>query len=134
MDQRVGREQAVMVSAWVAQRGDHGRRGVVIANGSDAPVHDVVLRVLDGDEMWKPALKAVIVPPGTYFVQKTDPPYGWGFLVRVGKIDDAVQPIAKTQMLVVKELTFRDSAGCRWARDSAGQLTERREDQEAGSG
>ncbi|GAA1949145.1 hypothetical protein GCM10009754_17130 [Amycolatopsis minnesotensis] len=107
-------EQAQSVSAWLDEgsRFDRDEDYVVCAhNSGDAPVFGCELRVTRPDEDEPHHVRFAIIPPGTTATRAL--PFGREAM----SSDDLYSASA------IPELSFTDSHGGHWARDTAGLLS-----------
>lgn len=125
-DQDADREQAGLVTSWVAVRigldGKVASSGVVIQNASTAPVFDLCVRSNDKDGTPRAPLSLSMRPPGDFFAEATDSSYHWTFPDAVSCVPGTLRPVMKKPLWRVDELTFADSASRRWRRDARGVL------------
>lgn len=119
------RNQANRMVSWPAIHGEEQDAlwGVVVSNGSDAPVFDLTVRRKAGRSQSKRVLidsldiKVSVLPPGTYFFS---PKIHVPFLI--GR-DDFMDPIVKNSDYMA-EIQFRDCQSQKWVRDRQGILSQ----------
>ncbi|NNG38365.1 hypothetical protein HJ588_03625 [Flexivirga sp. ID2601S] len=118
------REEPSKVCAWVATwLDDEGRDdGMELVNGASTPVYDVLVHSTSKTGREEPVLRMNVVPPGRYFVRRTNTQYHWDFPRPVRHLVGEIRPIMKKPDWTVTELTFADAAGRRWRRDEHGTL------------
>ena len=116
---------AEQVSGWVAVRllGEKQvGRGVVLNNASGAMIFDVTIMVTSSTGAAHPPIELAAVPPGTFFVERTDGDFAWAFPDSVEVIDGDLRPVMKQRLWRVFDLRFRDTANRRWHRTDDGEL------------
>lgn len=122
------RAQAVGIAAWraaVIEDGEAVTYGMVVRNGSDSVVYDVVVSSTNKAGNPNDDLRLVLLPPGTWFCEHqahTDNP--WGFAKDVTRIPHEVRPISKSRTLRANATRFRDASDVGWVRDAEGRLHE----------
>lgn len=141
-------QQARAVSAWCAVQvrpSGAKRFGVVIRNGSDSVIYDLIVVVSGvwGADVEASPIKLVALPPGDYLVLEgghsaDDPddeddheqkgpkrhPRPWGYLAAVAAFDGEVRPVTVAIHRRILALTFTDSGNSRWSRQSDGALAQ----------
>lgn len=127
-ERRARAEQATLVGAWSiycreAPADEEWRRsGVMVRNGSHAPVYDVSIASLDKDGASQAPLVMTILPPGE-FVVLGHSKFNWSFPMSLDEIGVAVGPITRHADWRVAELNFIDAQGSVWRR-CGGDLAE----------
>lgn len=138
--------QARLISAWVVREGRSTPRpdadevrGIVICNGSDAPVSEVAVRVEEAATDSAPDSGQMFaqVPPGTYYVQRNDnpdSPWTAPFVVDAAEgglavtlEGERIPLVAVTEVppeFSLAFLSFTDTFGTRWWRLGSGALTQ----------
>lgn len=113
------RVQAAQVSAWWV-RSDESGWGVLISNGSDQLIYDVVLVAVADEKDLRPS-ELHLIPPGQYFLA----PEKWPASAFPSVADpEEFCPIMNTEKYQIRTLEFTDSASVRWVRNRRGDLTE----------
>ncbi len=113
------REQAAKVAAWCAVHFDEdGTRsnGLVIRNGSEAPIYDLKVESNDFAGSSKPRLQLHVLPPGDYFAAETGDSYRWAFPEHVQALSGLVRPITKKPEWRVTGFSFKDGQDVCWER------------------
>ena len=118
------REQAAKVASWCAVYFDEdGSRsnGLVIRNGSEAPIYDLKVESNDFAGNSKPRLQLHVLPPGDYFAAETGDSYRWAFPEHAQALNGLVRPITKKPEWRVTGFSFKDAQDVCWERtDSCG--------------
>lgn len=120
------RADAVLVHSWTASWfDDEGNRedGLVISNTSENPVFDVQIKSVHYSMGQWPILKLTVLPPGRYFVERTNTKYNWGFPNLLEQKGGVIRPIMKQRDWRVVCLSFTDVRGAAWVREE-GRLSE----------
>jgi len=121
------RRQASGIAAWCVGRNDGpGKRGILIRNSSDDPVHDVTIESTyapkkDLEPEPQAPLTLAILPPGDYIAEE-HPKFHWDFPEYREAADDQLQPIMKNPQWMVTAIRFTDAHGNTWERQG-GALT-----------
>lgn len=116
---------AERVSGWVAVRlveGEQVARGVVLCNGSGTMIFDVSMTVTSSTGAAHPPIELAAVPPGSFFIERTDGDFAWAFPDSVDIIEGALRPVMKQRKWRVVDLRFRDTANRHWRRAEDGEL------------
>jgi hypothetical protein len=121
------REQAVCVTAWVAEEivdNETSLYGVMVHNPSTNVVYDLsVITTSKYASSRLTPLTLTLVPPGTYWTRwQPESKFKWAFPVDASRVTLEIRPISKSRRIAVERLSFRDASDQRWDRHANGIL------------
>lgn len=114
--------QARRVSAWHAVMGDEKSKefGVVVRNGSDEVVYDVVVSALEriGHHGVARTIehRLSVLPPGLYFISERS------FAVAIDPHSDRVRALTAARDRCIESISFTDAQDQRWDRNRSSPL------------
>lgn len=117
------RRDAALVHAWTAcWFDDQGVRydGLVISNTSSNPVFGMVVESVSYDGSQQPKLRLSLVPPGRYFVARSNEKYRWEFPELIEHLEGSLRPIMRNREWRVTRMLFQDVRGVSWIRTERG--------------
>lgn len=117
-DELRNRRDARSIHAWAAiWIDDSGRRkdGIVVSNGSESPAYEMLIHSTRPSGV-EPVLRLTVVPPGEYFVARTEEKYHWEFPDLLAQVGGLIRPIMKKPEWSVTELHFKDVDQREWVR------------------
>lgn len=132
--EREKREQASQISSWCVfcPENEGPKDGLLVRNGSPAPIFGLIVDSADRKGQAQPPLKASVVPPGEYLVTRHEK-YNWSIPESTEFVSTTIRPISKSRDWAVRSVVFRDSYGIRWERRDDGVLVELDKDSGDGS-
>lgn len=122
--ERYQAERLAVVGVECVESSNSKKYGLLIVNGSDAPVYDVRIETqLASGTKDNPKLNLVIIPPGQFIIFMDGG--GWGVLLDKGTVRKDISVIAKGKGgKMVTCVTFSDASLRRWTLSEGRTLVE----------
>lgn len=122
--ERYQAERLAVVGVECAESDNSKKYGLLIVNGSDVPVYDVLIKAKFASGMKdNPELNLVIIPPGQFIIFRDGG--GWGVLLEKSTVRMDISVIAKGKGgKMVTCVTFSDASLRRWTLSEGRTLVE----------